>query len=225
MRTADKMERQRLIYRDEHLLVVNKPSGLLSHRGWAADRQTALSRARDMLGQRVFLPHRLDRATSGLLIFALDPQTHRDLCAAFERQEVRKSYLALVRGHTAAQGEINHPIRLPDGSGSREALSRFTLLDHCRIERCSLLRVQPHTGRPHQIRRHLKHISHPILGDTRYGKGDINRQYRERHALHRLALHAHTVAFTHPVTGETLELEAPLPTDLLTVFESLQLVA
>ncbi|MDD9932824.1 MAG: pseudouridine synthase [Myxococcales bacterium] len=219
------MERQSLLYRDEHLIAVNKPSGLATHRGWAPERDTALTRARDMLGQRVHLPHRLDRGTSGALLFALDEQTHRALAASFEAQQVHKRYLALVRGHAPASGTIDHAIRDKGQAEGRPAISDYQLLGHSPVERCSLLQVEPRTGRPHQIRRHLKHISHPLLGDTRYGKGALNRHYREHHGLHRLALHAVTLTFAHPHSGEPVTVHAPLPEDFAEVLDRLGLMA
>lgn len=219
------MEPQTLLFRDADLVVVHKPSGLLTHRGWASDRDTALTRARDMLGQRVFLPHRLDRATSGVLVLALDADTHRALGRAFEQGEVVKQYLALVRGHAPKSGTIDHPLRTPDRPEPRAAVTDYTLLGHASGERCSLLRVTPRTGRSHQIRRHLKHLSHPLIGDTRYGKGAINRHYRDRYGLTRLALHAEHIAFVHPHTGQRIAVTAPLSRELASVLEALGLAS
>jgi len=219
------MRVQRLLYRDEHLVVVDKPSGLASHRGWARDRDTALSRARDMVGARVYLPHRLDRGTSGVLVMALDEDTHRALCHAFEHGAVEKRYLALVRGHAPASGRVDHPLRAPGRESALQAVTDFALVAHSPRERCSLLSVQPRTGRPHQIRRHLKHVSHPLLGDSRYGKGPLNRDYRERYGLARLALHAEQVAFEHPRGGPRVVVSAPLPPDLAEVLAALGLAA
>jgi len=217
------VERLTQLHRDEHLVVVHKPSGLLTHRGWGRDRDTALARVRDMIGARVHLPHRLDRATSGVLIAALDEETHRALAAAFAEGRVHKTYLALVRGHAPDAGRIDHPITLPDRAEALDAQTDYALLGHSPVERCSLLRVEPKTGRPHQIRRHLKHVDHPIVGDTRYGRGDVNRLYRERYGFHRLGLHALSVAFDHPRTGESLRVEAPLPGDFARVLDALGL--
>jgi tRNA pseudouridine65 synthase len=215
------------LYRDAHLVVVSKPSGLLTHRGWGRDRDTALSRTRDMVGAKVHLPHRLDRATSGALLVALDLETQRALAHDFEHGRVKKSYLALVRGHAPERGCIDHAIRLPDRPPEVrvDAHTHFWRVGDSRVERCSLLRVQPLSGRPHQIRRHLKHIDHPIVGDTRYGDGKVNRHFRETWQLQRLALHAERIAFRHPITGEALDVEAPLPDDLRDVLERLGVLA
>ncbi|MDH5673566.1 MAG: pseudouridine synthase [Myxococcales bacterium] len=213
------MDRQSLLYRDAHLIVVNKPSGLLTHRGWAGDRDTALSRARDMLGTRVYLPHRLDRATSGALLLALDPDVLQALSRAFERGEIHKQYLALVRGHVQLGGRIDHPLRRDGSEEPQPAVTDFACIARAESERCSLLRLWPRSGRTHQLRRHLKHISHPIVGDTRYGKGEINRHYRTHYGLHRLALHAELLGFEHPITGARVEVRAPLPQELMAALE------
>jgi tRNA pseudouridine65 synthase len=217
------VERLRLLYRDAYLVVVDKPSGLLSHRGWGRDRETVLSRTRDMLGQWVHLPHRLDRATSGAMVVALDEQTLRRMMQRFEAGEVNKQYLALVRGQPPERGSIDHPIRPPGRQARLAAVTDFERLGCSPRERCSLVRAWPRTGRPHQIRRHLKHISHPLIGDTRYGDGKVNRHYRAGYGLHRLALHAERLAFEHPVSGERIDVRCPLPPDLSEVLEALGL--
>jgi tRNA pseudouridine65 synthase len=207
------------LYRDAHLLIVNKPSGLLTHRGWANDRDNALSRARVLAGTYVYPAHRLDRATSGVLVFALSQEVASALGSELEAGSVRKRYLALVRGIAPEAALIDHPLkRLSDDgheSGEQDRQAARTRIARLGVfERYSLVEAEPETGRAHQIRRHLKHVSCPILGDTRYGKGEHNRACRARFGLHRLALHAGALSFTHPVTGEPLVVRAPLPSDL-----------
>ncbi|MEM9293395.1 MAG: pseudouridine synthase [Acidobacteriota bacterium] len=201
-----------LLYRDKHLLAVSKPSGLAVHRGWSQDRITALPLARRMAGCRVHPIHRLDRPTSGVLLFALDQETTRRVQRSFEAAEVTKRYLALVRGIPPQQGVIDHPVpRTPRGERV-PAITEFRRLGS--FERFSLVEARPRTGRLHQIRRHLKHLTHPLVGDVRYGKGDINRHFRQRFGLHRLALHALELSLPHPYGGDFLSLRAPLPEDL-----------
>jgi tRNA pseudouridine65 synthase len=182
------------------------------HRGWSRERIVALTVVRDRLGRRVFPVHRLDRATSGVLLLALDPGTARGLQEQLAGGLMRKLYLALVRGITPEEGVIDHPVpRSPEGPRV-PAVTAYRRL--ATFERYSLLEVAPQTGRLHQIRRHLKHISHPLIGDVRYGKGEHNRLFRERFGLHRLALHALELGFAHPVDDRPLRLVAPVPEDL-----------
>jgi tRNA pseudouridine65 synthase len=201
-----------ILYRDAHLLAAGKPAGLAVHRGAARDRTFALQIVRNQAGRRVHAVHRLDRATSGVLLFALDPETARRMQERFAAGAVEKCYLALVRGIPPEEGVIDHPIP-SDLDGPRvPAVTAFRRL--ATFERYALVEARPRTGRRHQIRRHFKHISHPLIGDVRYGKGEHNRLFRERFGLHRLALHALELAFEHPETGEALRIAAPVPEDL-----------
>jgi tRNA pseudouridine65 synthase len=210
-----------VLYRDRHLLVVDKPAGLLVHRGWADDADTALARARRIAGAWVYPAHRLDRATSGVLVFALDADTASRLGDVFQRQSPRKEYLALVRGKPAESGFIDSPVPKSEDGERVPAQTRYRCLGTSSVERCSLVRVWPESGRLHQIRRHMKHISHPLIGDVRYGKGPINRHFRARFGLVRTALHASAIDFEHPHTGEPLCVRAPLPADLVACFREL----
>lgn len=211
-----------ILYRDAVLLVVDKPSGLAVHRGWATDKVTALSIARAIAGQWVYPVHRLDRSTSGALVFALSPEIARSVQESFESELVHKRYLALVRGLLPDQVSIEHAIAKEKGKPKLPAttevscLSRFHIVDDetGRGRTYSWIEARPLTGRPHQIRRHLKHISHPIIGDVRYGKAEHNRLFRRRFALERMALHAHRIELPHPVSGEHLTVTAPIPNDL-----------
>ena len=200
------------LYEDEYLLAVNKPAGLAVHRGAARDRTFALQLVRNQAGRRVHAVHRLDRATSGVLLFAFDPATARRMQERFEAGSVAKRYLALVRGIPPESGVIDHPIPRDEDGPRVPAVTEFRRL--AIFERYTLMEARPRTGRRHQIRRHFKHISHPLIGDVRYGKGEHNRLFRERFGLHRLALHALALAFEHPQTGEALRIVAPVPEDL-----------
>jgi tRNA pseudouridine65 synthase len=191
---------------------VGKPAGMAVHRGWSRERIVVMTAVRDRLGRRVFPVHRLDRATSGVLLLALDPGTARGLQEQLAGGLMRKLYLALVRGITPEEGVIDHPIPRSPGGPRVPAVTAYRRL--ATFERYSLLEVAPQTGRLHQIRRHLKHISHPLIGDVRYGKGEHNRLFRERFGLHRLALHALELGFAHPEDGRPLRLVAPVPEDL-----------
>ncbi len=212
-----------LLHVDPHLVVVDKPSGLLVHRGWADDEDVAMFRVRDALGRHVYPVHRLDRGTSGALLFALDEETLASLNRAFEAGEVEKHYLALVRGTPPAKGTIDHPVPKNEEGDRVPAVTHYTLLARSAVDRCSLVQALPRTGRFHQIRRHLKHIDHPLIGDVNYGHGSLNRHYRATYGLHRLALHAQELAFTHPSTHERVHVRAPLPQDLLAPLRALGL--
>ncbi|HMI93287.1 MAG TPA: pseudouridine synthase [Polyangiales bacterium] len=211
-----------VLHRDKWVLVINKPSGLLTHRGWANDRVTALSVARDFAGRHVHAVHRLDRATSGALLFALDPESAAVLRAELDAGGFEKRYLALVRGVIADAVEVDHPLASEPGEERKPA--RTSVRPLACFERYSLVEATPHTGRTHQIRRHLKHLSHPVIGDTRYGSGEHNRAFRERFGLHRLALHAARLAFTHPSSAARIDLRAPLTADLAEPLQAMGLL-
>ena len=201
------------LYRDSDIAVVNKPSGMLVHRGWDNDKVVAMTVVRDHLEQYVYPVQRLDRPTSGALIFALHKKAARALCQAFESGQVHKGYLALVRGIAPESGTIDHPIPKEPNKERVPALTEFRRLFE--YERYSLVAVWPKSGRLHQIRRHLKHLSHPLIGDTKYGKGAHNRFFRERFGLMRLGLHASSISFPHPQTGKELIVQAPMPQDFV----------
>ena len=184
---------------------------MLVHRGWDNDKVVAMTVVRDHVGQHVYPVHRLDRPTSGALIFALHQDAARVVSQEFEAGNVHKAYLALVRGITPESGVIDNPVPKKPNGKRVPAVTEFRRLFE--FERYSLVGAWPKTGRLHQIRRHLKHISHPLIGDSKYGKGEHNRFFREKFGLTRLGLHAATISFTHPQSGEKLTLHAPLPED------------
>ena len=216
------------IYADEHLVAIDKPPGLLVHRTQlaAGEDVAALQLLRDQLGRPVWPVHRLDRGTSGVLVFALSPEVASLLGALFEGGQMHKRYLALVRGWPGAEaGVVDHPLardpELPSaGQPLLQAQTRWRVLE--RLEwpfgtdprfattRVALMEAEPLQGRRHQIRRHLKHIAHPILGDATHGKGPLNRAVATHLGLQRLWLHARQLQLTHPVTGAALDLQAPL---------------
>lgn len=200
------------LYRDEHLLAVAKPSGMLVHNGWAREPRVALSEARKLVGRYVYPVHRLDRGTSGVLWFALSAEVARSMQAALGSPTAEKHYLTLVRGITPETGTIEHALAKRKGGTKREAVTHYQRV--ASFERYSLVLARPFHGRLHQIRRHMKHISHPVIGDVRYGKREHNHLLRERFGLARLALHALSFRLLHPVLGQLLFVQAPLPDDL-----------
>jgi tRNA pseudouridine65 synthase len=219
-----------ILYQDEALLVVDKPAGLIVHRGWANDDVTALDLARQLARRWVYPVHRLDRGTSGVLVFGLSPDVARAVERAFQSDLVHKRYLALVRGMAPDRICVDHPIAKDKDKPKVDSLTHVARLDHYEVthdetgvtRRYSWVEARPVTGRPHQIRRHLKHISHPIVGDVRYGKAEHNRLFRRRFGLERMVLHAEGMTLPHPTESRLLTLNAPLPAELVRLLEALR---
>ena len=208
----------RVLFEDENLLAVCKPSGTLVHRGIGREGPVLVDQIREHTGLNVVHPlHRLDRGTSGVLIFALNRMTARSLGAEFEARRVKKEYLVLVRGQPPAAGTIDHPVPRSEGGSRVAAETQFETWQTQRIEprSLSLVIARPETGRFHQIRRHLKHIDHPVIGDANYGRTQLNRTIRDRFGLARLALHARSIS----INGRTFQ--APLPLDLADPFAAM----
>ena len=227
------------LYRDQWLLAVHKPAGLLVHRSPIDKHETefALQYARALNGgEHVYPVHRLDRPTSGVLLFARDPETARLVGQAMMAGEVKKTYLAMVRGWAPETGVIDHPLkdepedRRLRGTEQpvREALTHFRRLATTEIpaaierypsSRYSLVELYPKTGRKHQLRRHMKHINHPIIGDANHGRGRHNRYFAERFGEGRLMLAATRLSLLHPVSGEELTLVSEPEESFLRVLE------
>jgi len=207
-----------ILYCDDALLAVNKPSGMLVHRGWGRASVVLVDLVRALTGLGVVHPaHRLDQGTSGVVLFALDAESSRRLNAQFDGHGIEKLYLALVRGEAPDNAVVDHPIPRTEGGPRVPAMTevrRIAVVEAC-PRTLSIVEARPYTGRLHQVRRHLKHLGHPVIGDANYGKGALNREIAERYGLGRLALHAASIAFAHPRTGERLVIAAPLPEDLL----------
>ncbi|MBL9101108.1 MAG: pseudouridylate synthase [Myxococcales bacterium] len=208
-----------ILHRDDALVAVDKPAGLAVHRGWADDEDVLLQRVRDAVGAWVYPVHRLDRGASGVILFALSSAHAAALQAQWTAGAVSKKYLAIVRGAPPDAAVIDHPIPRSEDGPRVPAVTAIRTLH--RAGRYAVVAAAPRTGRLHQIRRHLKHISCPLIGDVRYGKGEHNRLFRERHDLHRLALHARVLRLAHPTTGEPLIVSAPVPDDLARAFAGL----
>lgn len=218
-----------VLYHDADLMIVNKPAGLLVHRGWGRDAVTALTAARARAGAWVYPVHRLDRATSGALAFALSSSMARALGGQFQGNSVQKRYWALVRGLCPETAVVDHPLAATRGAEKRSALTRVRRLARFPVHDeqvgawrfYSAVEARPESGRLHQIRRHLRHLSHPIIGDVRYGKSQHNRLFRRRFGLERMALHAAELRLLHPRSGASLRVHAPLPRELQSLWEEL----
>ena len=232
----------RILYRDERLIAIDKPAGLLVHRSDIDRRETrfAVQLLRDQIGRRVYPAHRLDRGTSGVLLFTFDGETAGRLAQQFEARSVEKTYLAVVRGHPPEMGVIDHPLtRRPDdyehlpATATLEAqpsLTRFRRLavaelpyavDRYPTSRYALVELSPESGRRHQLRRHLKHIAHPIIGDATYGKGRHNRLFQTLFGCQRMLLACTRLSFSHPVSGSPLILEASISGEYAEVMAAL----
>ena len=229
-----------ILYLDEHLVAVNKPAGLLVHRSPIDRRETrfVLQLLRDQLGQRVYPVHRLDKPTSGVLLFGRTSDAARRVAMAFAGHLVRKTYLAVLRGYCDVEDRIDYALRdEPEqrSVGAEEGVLRPARTDYRRLgtvelpfavgryatSRYCLVEARPITGRRRQLRRHFKHIFHPIVGDTTYGDGRHNRFFRRQFGVRRMLLAATELALPHPYSGQPLVVQAPLAADfcaLLTDF-------
>ena len=200
-----------ILHRDSRCVAVNKPSGLSTHRGWDDSDDALLQRVRDEIEMYVYPIHRIDRGASGIVLFATDKEAARAFTDAWMGGEADKRYLAITRGHPPEYTVLDHPIPRAPGEDRVAAMTEFWR--HETFGRYALVEARPHTGRLHQIRRHLKHLACPLIGDVRYGKGEHNRIFRTEHGLHRLALHATKLTVPHP-EGGLLVVNCPLADDL-----------
>ncbi len=231
-----------VLYQDEYLVAVNKPSGLLVHRSDIARHETenAMKTVRNQLRQWVYPFHRLDRSTSGVLLFGLDQETARRMTQFFTDDKISKSYLAVVRGYTREEERIDHPLkerrdRMADQKADKDKPAQQAITAYRRLAtvelpqpvgryataRYSLVQVKPQTGRNHQIRRHMKHIFHPVVGDTTYGDGKQNDFFRKNFNCDRLLLHAGRIEFTHPFTCGRIVIQAALDEKFRTLLKAL----
>ncbi|MFT5839831.1 MAG: tRNA pseudouridine65 synthase [Flavobacteriales bacterium] len=229
-----------IIYQDEYLVVINKPSGLLVHRSMLDKHETqfAVQLLRDQIGQHVFPVHRLDRPTSGVLVFALSADIARKLGEQFTAQTIHKTYLAIVRGHTREQGKIDYALkekldkiadkRAKQDKLAQKAVTHFNCLDKFELPfavskyasaRYSLVQLRPQTGRKHQLRRHLAHINHPILGDVAHGDGKHNTFIREKFNFNSLALTCKSMLLRHPVSEALLVLRCDIDKNIFDLLE------
>ncbi|HTD98320.1 MAG TPA: pseudouridine synthase [Mucilaginibacter sp.] len=218
-----------ILFQDEHLIAINKPHGLLVHRSSiAADvKEFALQLLRHQIGQWVNPVHRIDRKTGGVLLFALNKQVEAAMQKQFADNLVKKKYLAIVRGHTYDSGDIDYPLRKENGT-PQEAFTSYQTLKRAELDvalgqhptsRYSLVEATPATGRMHQLRKHFSHIFHPIIGDRTHGCNKQNRLFKEKWQMETMLLHASSVNFDHPITGEPITIEAPLQPEFIRVME------
>jgi tRNA pseudouridine65 synthase len=224
-------QRLEIIYHDANLVAINKPPGLLVHRtSIAADAdEFAIQVLRNQIGQKVTPVHRLDRKTSGVLVFALDIESNRNLNEQFLCGEVKKTYWAIVRGYTPDFGTIDYPLKKENGT-FQEAITHFKTIKRTEVpvplgkhqtQRYSLVKVKPETGRMHQIRKHFAHIFHPVIGDRPHGCNKQNRLFKEQWQMTQMLLHAQSIQFKHPINDELIRIVADVPDDFLRMLKIL----
>ncbi len=228
-----------ILYQDNYLIAINKPAGILVHRSSIDKKENtfALQMVRNSIGKHVFPIHRLDKPTSGVLLFALSSQVANDMSQLFKTNSIEKKYIAVVRGFIPDSGTINHPLkRIIDKYGKpstkkdqkQDAITKYKSLatmelkvsiDKYSTSRYSLVELIPRTGRRHQLRRHLKHFSHPIIGDPKYGKSIHNNFFKNNFMCKRLLLAAVSLKFQHPYTKQSIYISAQPGDSFLSVIK------
>lgn len=218
-----------IVFQDEYFVAVNKPAGMLVHRSWLDKHETqfVMQTLRDQIGQHVFPLHRLDRPTSGVLIFALSSDVASQVMPMFANHEMAKTYHAIVRGWIEEAGRLDYALKveldkIADKHASQEKEAQEAITDYHTLAKAEipystgkfpttrycLMELKPLTGRKHQLRRHMAHLRHPIVGDTTHGDGKHNKLFREVYDSHRLLLHASSLEFVHPFTNQTVLIKA-----------------
>ena len=215
----DKSSKLEILYQDEHLIAVNKPCGYLVHKSPIARdaKFIVLQILRDQIGQHVYPIHRIDRKTSGVLLFALDIETNRGLGKDFAEHNLTKQYTAIIRGWINDSGLVDYALTNDSGK-TQDAITEYKCLARFEIDlpngkfrtsRYSHVVVMPQTGRMHQIRKHMNHLRHPIIGDRPHGCSKQNRLWKSKFGLTNMMLHAKSLNITHPITKTNLLIEAP----------------
>lgn len=210
-----------IVYRDECLIAINKPHGLLVHKSFIASdvSEFAIQILRNQIGQRVTPVHRLDRKTGGVLLFALTDDANKIMNSMFAENRVHKIYHAIVRGYTADNERIDYPLIKEENGVFQEAVTNYETIEKVELpiphglfqtSRYSLVEVKPDTGRMHQIRRHFDHIRHPIIGDRAHGCNKQNRLFKQKWDMTTMLLHASEIEFIHPYKFEMINIKAPL---------------
>lgn len=213
-----------ILYQSADLVAIDKPHGLLVHRSPIASdaSEFAVQLLRDQLGQRVYPVHRLDRKTGGVLLFALTESMNAAMQQQFMDGLVHKTYLAIVRGYTPDEQTIDYALRNDETGVFQDAVTHVKTTQRTEIplpfgkhttSRYSLVELRPTTGRMHQLRKHMAHILHPIIGDRPHGCNKQNKLFKEHFDMNTMLLHAQRIEFTHPVTSEQITITAPGQTE------------
>lgn len=218
-----------ILYQDEYMVAIDKPPGLLVHRSMIDKHETqfAMQMLRDQIDQHVFPVHRLDRPTSGVLLFALSSTVARNLTEQLTLKDVSKTYYAIVRGYAPENGHIDYALKekldkIADKKANKNKPAQDAMTDYRTLAtfelpfavgryqtaRYSLVEMKPITGRKHQLRRHMAHIRHPIVGDTTHGDGKQNAFIKQQYNFHGLALTCASMTLRHPITQKTLTIRS-----------------
>lgn len=222
-----------IVFQDQHLVAINKPHGLVVHRSRMAANanEFALQLLRDQLGRMVSPVHRLDRKTAGVLLFAFEKDVEIEMHKRFQSNLVKKRYLAILRGHSPDEMLIDYPL-LKENGNLQEAQTFFKTIAKSEIDlpfgkhqtsRYSLIEAEPKTGRMHQLRRHFAHIFYPIIGDRKHGCNKQNKLFLEKFEMTTMLLHASSLEFLHPVTGENVNIQANLHSEFKRMLNTLGL--
>jgi len=212
----------KILYQDQWLVAAEKPSGLLVHpRPDCKGEPSLLKKLRDQIGAYLYPIHRIDRGASGIVLFGIDREAAKAIMQNWHEAKNIKEYQALARRKITEPGCFNFELS-NHNKIKQEAISHYWPLENF-DETCTLVKVQIETGKKHQIRRHFSRRCFNLLGDTCYGKGDINRAFRELYCLERLFLHACKLTFRHPILNKQIEIESELSADLELVLEKIRL--
>lgn len=228
-----------ILYEDEYCMAVNKPSGMLVHRTEMAEKNERflLQVTRGLAGRHVYPLHRIDRPTSGIVLFALSKDHVHPLHQVLGSENTTKRYIAVVRGYIDQEGFVDHPLKETrdslfriQGGKPKEARTKYSRLATVELPypvgihptaRYSLVDIRPLTGRRRQIRRHMKHLSHHVIGDTTYGDGVHNRFFRDHFNCRRLLLHCHEISFLHPFLEKKVTIKGPMEDKMLDIIRQI----
>jgi tRNA pseudouridine65 synthase len=221
-----------IVYQDDHLIAINKPHGLLVHRSKIANdaKEFALQLLRDQIGRHVSPVHRLDRKTGGVLLFAFEKEIEVAMQKQFQEGQVDKHYLAILRGHTLDEMEIDYALAKENGT-LQDAVTKFKTLQRTEIDwaigkhptsRYSLVLANPKTGRMHQLRKHFAHIFHPIIGDRPHGCNKQNKYFKDQFDMNTMMLHASSLQFEHPVFKRSIFIQASLHSEFNSMIDLMQ---
>jgi len=234
-----------ILHQDEYCIAIHKPAGLLVHKSNIDkhDHNNAMHLLRDQISQWVYPVHRLDKPTSGILLFALSSEVASQLERQFSAREIKKEYIAIVRGYVQNEGIIDHPLKpIANFKQDRKQVEKRMPQDALTLYRClgqlelpisvdkypssrySLIELHPKTGRKHQLRRHLKHINHPIIGDPKYGKSKHNAFFETTFNNKRLLLASTGLTFTHPQSNESLTIRADIKGDFAKIASQFSII-
>lgn len=209
-----------VLFEDDDFIAIHKPPGILVHRTKISeDTQFVLQLLRKQIGQRIYPIHRLDRGTSGVLLFGKHKKAASLMGPIFINKEIQKQYIAIIRGYVETKGTINYPLAKEPGLPKKEAITHYQQLQQVELpiaisrypsSRYSFVQVDLETGRRHQIRRHFSHLRHPVIGDKRHGDVKHNSYWRDNFGIKRMLLHAQSLHFLHPISKEPLLITAPI---------------